>query len=249
MPFKATLKDCLECFCQPEQLDASDTWYCSKCKEHVRGIKKLDLWYLPDVLVVHLKRFSYSRYSRDKLDTNIEFPLQELDMSGFVPRSAFPSSKKMKLSDTESSMESTKTQDDLVYDLYAVSNHFGGMGGGHYTAFCQMPDNQKWYDFDDSHVSEIDPISVQSASAYVLFYHRRGSDNGLAQKALEVADSITHGEDAKACDSPVKSISFGNHSVLTRPSLDIVREVPSKENLHVEDAVEDEDEVMNINAI
>ena len=249
MPFKATLKDCLECFCQPEQLDASDTWYCRKCNDHVRGIKKLDLWYLPDVLVVHLKRFSYSRYSRDKLDTNIEFPLQELDMSGFVPRSAFPSSKKMKLSDTESFLEFTKTQEDWVYDLYAVSNHFGGMGGGHYTAFCQMPDNQRWYDFDDSHVSEIDSKSVQSASAYVLFYHRRGSDNGLAQKALEVADSITHGEDAKACDSPVKSISFGNNSILTRSSLDIVREVPSKENLHIEDAVEDDDEVMDINAI
>ena len=24
-----------------------------------------------------------------------------------------------------------------IYDLYAVSNHFGGMGGGHYTAFAK----------------------------------------------------------------------------------------------------------------
>ena len=82
--------------------------------------------------------------------------------------------------------------DDPVYDLYAVSNHFGGMGGGHYTAFCQMPDDQGWFDFDDSHVSEVDVGKVQSPAAYVLFYHRRGSDVGLANKALQVADSVVH---------------------------------------------------------
>ena len=26
-----------------------------------------------------------------------------------------------------------------MYDLYAVSNHFGGLGGGHYTAFVRLP--------------------------------------------------------------------------------------------------------------
>lgn len=28
-------------------------------------------------------------------------------------------------------------QKKLIYDLYAVSNHFGGMGGGHYTAYAK----------------------------------------------------------------------------------------------------------------
>ena len=229
-PFKATLADCIECFCQPEQLDESDTWYCSKCKDHVKGIKKLDLWYLPPVLVVHLKRFSYSRYSRDKLDTDIEFPLQQLDLSGFISRTAFASSKKLRLSESGSSSELTSPEEDPVYDLYAVSNHFGGMGGGHYTAFCQMPDTKKWYDFDDSSVSEVDPKEVQSSAAYVLFYHRQGSDIGLAQKALEVASSITHGEDAKACDSPINRIASPRFTV-SRTSMDTLQEVPSQENV------------------
>jgi ubiquitin C-terminal hydrolase len=34
--------------------------------------KKLDLWSLPEVLVVHLKRFSYTRWNRDKLDTQVQ---------------------------------------------------------------------------------------------------------------------------------------------------------------------------------
>ena len=200
LPFKATLADCLECFCQPEQLNEADTWYCSKCKDHVRAVKKLDLWHLPPVLVIHLKRFSYSRYSRDKLDTHIDFPLQQLDLSGFIPRSAHATSKKVKLS-TAGGGASLK-QEDPVYDLYAVSNHFGGMGGGHYTAFCQMPDDQGWYDFDDSHVSSVGSGKVQSSAAYVLFYHRRGSDGGLARKALAVADSVVHDNAPVACDSP-----------------------------------------------
>lgn len=60
-----------------------------------------------------------------------------------------------------------------VYDLFAVSNHYGGLGGGHYTAYCRMPDNGNWYCFDDSHVSEISTDTVLSPAAYVLFYRRR----------------------------------------------------------------------------
>ncbi|KAI2566748.1 USP15 isoform 4, partial [Pan troglodytes] len=43
---------------------------------HQQATKKLDLWSLPPVLVVHLKRFSYSRYMRDKLDTLVDFPIK-----------------------------------------------------------------------------------------------------------------------------------------------------------------------------
>lgn len=27
-----------------------------------------------------------------------------------------------------------------IYDLYAVTNHFGSLNGGHYTANCRNPD-------------------------------------------------------------------------------------------------------------
>lgn len=50
--------------------------YCPNCKKHQQATKKFDLWSLPKILVVHLKRFSYSRYWRDKLDTVVEFPVR-----------------------------------------------------------------------------------------------------------------------------------------------------------------------------
>jgi len=56
----------------------------------VQAEKKLDLWSLPELLVVHLKRFSYSRTSRDKLDAPVDFPLSNLDLSSFVLRQQVP---------------------------------------------------------------------------------------------------------------------------------------------------------------
>uniref|UniRef100_A0AAY4DEC1 Ubiquitin carboxyl-terminal hydrolase 15 n=1 Tax=Denticeps clupeoides TaxID=299321 RepID=A0AAY4DEC1_9TELE len=104
------LRDCIELFTTKEKLGADDPWYCPSCKQHQQATKKLDLWSLPPVLVVHLKRFSYSRYMRDKLDSLVDFPLRDLDMSEFlINPNAGP----------------------CLYDLIAVSNHYGGMGGGH----------------------------------------------------------------------------------------------------------------------
>jgi ubiquitin C-terminal hydrolase len=58
-----------------------------------------------------------------------------------------------------------------VYELYAVSNHYGGLGGGHYTAFAK--NGESWYDFNDSSVRPIDSKDIQGNSAYILFYRRK----------------------------------------------------------------------------
>ena len=58
-----SLMACFEAFLQPEQLSEDDSWYCPHCKEHVQADKKLDLWHLPEVLVVHLKRFCQTRWA------------------------------------------------------------------------------------------------------------------------------------------------------------------------------------------
>ena len=67
----------------------------------------------------------------------------------------------------------------FIYDLYGVSNHYGSLNGGHYTAFCKNPIAGKWYEFDDSQVSKVgnSPAEVQEGvctkAAYVLFYRLR----------------------------------------------------------------------------
>ena len=59
----------------------------------------------------------------------------------------------------------------MLYDLYAVSNHFGSMGFGHYTAYVK--NNDEWYEMDDSSVSRVDPRDVAGSQCYVLFYRRQ----------------------------------------------------------------------------
>jgi len=54
-----------------------------------------------------------------------------------------------------------------------VDNHFGGLGGGHYTAFCKNKFDNEWYNYDDSRVSPATEKSIQSRAAYLLFYRRR----------------------------------------------------------------------------
>ncbi|ELK05424.1 Transient receptor potential cation channel subfamily M member 7, partial [Pteropus alecto] len=52
----------------------------------------------------------------------------------------------------------------------SLQNHFGDLDGGHYTAFCKNSVTQTWFSFDDTRVSEIPETSVQTATAYLLFY-------------------------------------------------------------------------------
>ncbi|MED6106190.1 hypothetical protein PIB30_002642 [Stylosanthes scabra] len=70
---------CLEAFLKEEPLGPDDMWYCPTCKKPQQASKKLDLWRLPEILVVHLKRFSYSRYLKNKLETFVDFPINDLD--------------------------------------------------------------------------------------------------------------------------------------------------------------------------
>uniref|UniRef100_A0A8C7H2Q0 Ubiquitin carboxyl-terminal hydrolase n=1 Tax=Oncorhynchus kisutch TaxID=8019 RepID=A0A8C7H2Q0_ONCKI len=154
------LKDCIELFTTKEKLGAEDPWYCPNCKEHQQATKKLDLWSLPPVLVVHLKRFSYSRYMRDKLDSLVDFPLR---YEFLIDPNAGP----------------------CRYDLIAVSNHYGGMGGGHYTAYAKNKDDDKWYNFDDSSVSPANEDQIVSKAAYVLFYQRQDTVKGTGYFNLD----------------------------------------------------------------
>ncbi|XP_031094447.1 ubiquitin carboxyl-terminal hydrolase 9-like isoform X1 [Ipomoea triloba] len=163
-----TLFSCLDAFLKEEPLGPDDMWYCPHCKEHRQATKKLDLWRLPDILVFHLKRFSYSRWMKNKIDTFVNFPIHNLDLSKYV-----------KSKDASASSH--------IYELYAISNHYGGLGGGHYTAYCKLVDEKKWYHFDDSHVSPVGESEVRTSAAYVLFYQRvkaQGMSEGPSQSHI-----------------------------------------------------------------
>ena len=59
--------------------------------------------------------------------------------------------------------------------MYAVTNHFGSLNGGHYTAYGKNIDGN-WYNFNDSSVSIANKTNIVSEAAYLLFYRRREID-------------------------------------------------------------------------
>lgn len=154
------LRDCIELYAAQEQLNEQNTWYCNKCQEHVQGYKQLTLWKVPRYLCVHLKRFQYTAHWRDRLDDLVDFPLEGLDLREFV--------------------QGPQRHDLPLYDLYGVSNHMGGLTGGHYTAYVRNPTNGQWYSCNDSSVHPVsDPSRIVSSDAYLLFYKSRGASDSL----------------------------------------------------------------------
>ncbi|XP_006661646.1 ubiquitin carboxyl-terminal hydrolase 9-like isoform X2 [Oryza brachyantha] len=167
------LFSCLDAFLKDEPLGPDDMWYCPRCKEHKQASKKLDLWRLPEILVVHLKRFSYSRFMKNKLDTFVNFPIHDLDMSRYANHSS-------------------RSDQPPIYELYAVINHYGGMGGGHYSAYAKLVEEDSWYHFDDSHVSSVGEEEIRTSSAYLLFYRRVGSSSPFRNATVDtvMVDSL-----------------------------------------------------------
>lgn len=157
---KCTLQDCLRLFSKEEKLTDNNRFYCSHCRARRDSLKKIEIWKLPPVLLVHLKRFSYDGRWKQKLQTSVDFPLENLDLSQYV---IGPKNNLKK------------------YNLFSVSNHYGGLDGGHYTAYCKNAARQRWFKFDDHEVSDISVSSVKSSAAYILFY------TSLGPRATDVA--------------------------------------------------------------
>lgn len=123
-----SLDECLDEFGKAEILSENDAWFCPRCKEHRRASKKFELWKAPDILVIHLKRFSNQGRLRDKLDVFVDFPVEGLDLSSRI-----------------AVQEEGKSP---IYDLFGVDNHYGSMGGGHYTAYAQNFYDKNWYEYN-----------------------------------------------------------------------------------------------------
>uniref|UniRef100_A0A8C1SJQ3 ubiquitinyl hydrolase 1 n=1 Tax=Cyprinus carpio TaxID=7962 RepID=A0A8C1SJQ3_CYPCA len=169
-----TLDECFELYTKEEQLAPDDAWKCPHCKQLQQGTVQMSLWTLPDILILHLKRFRQVGERRNKLSTLVHFPLTGLDMGRhMVKRSNCarpPPDWKQQAHPRPEASHPTLT---FLYDLYAVCNHHGGMHGGHYTAYCRNSVDGQWYAYDDSSVEPVPEGEVCTRAAYILFYQRR----------------------------------------------------------------------------
>uniref|UniRef100_A0A1I8NEZ4 Ubiquitin carboxyl-terminal hydrolase n=3 Tax=Musca domestica TaxID=7370 RepID=A0A1I8NEZ4_MUSDO len=148
---RCKLEACLDLFIREEVLDGDEMPTCSKCQTRRKCTKSFTIQRFPKYLVIHLKRFSETRWS--KLSNIVEFPTGERELN-MGPYGANANS-------------------NMYFSLYAISNHMGSTAGGHYVAICKHPVSKKWHEFNDNLVSEsLSEHHLVSSSAYILFYER-----------------------------------------------------------------------------
>jgi ubiquitin carboxyl-terminal hydrolase 4/11/15 len=162
-----SLHDCMTAFSSREQLGNDDAWYCPKCKKHVRAFKEMTLWRLPEVLIVHLKRFKVTTYNAhystvSKIDRGVNYP-SELSVETYLAPGAPGASH---------NADGVRSP---LFDLFAMSIHSGSPGGGHYWAHVFNFRTKQWAEMDDSRVMmlAVGAPPPMSREAYVLFYIRR----------------------------------------------------------------------------
>ncbi|KAM3964393.1 ubiquitin specific protease 15/31 [Aphomia sociella] len=182
-PAPLTLHACLAHYTRAEKLAQEDAWRCPQCQRYMPVVKTLGLWSLPDILVIHLKRFRQQAKCRTstKLTTMVEFPLNDFDMTPHLVRrnaTATESPGHSRSPRRRHSKTPTNSPQENMYDLYAICYHHGDdLETGHYTAACKNPYDGHWYKFDDSKVTPVDDENAYSElvdnTAYMLFYKRK----------------------------------------------------------------------------
>ncbi|XP_067999828.1 ubiquitin carboxyl-terminal hydrolase 50 [Melanerpes formicivorus] len=144
-----SLQDCLECFFRRDTLTSNNQIHCSSCGTKRDAVVETTITKAPQIVIFHLKRFEWQGNRRRKLSTDIHYPLSNLDLSPYTAPHCCV---------------------DAEYSLYAGVNHSGFLDNGHYTAFCKRSASESWYRFDDELITKIPHASVQTNTAYVLFY-------------------------------------------------------------------------------
>ena len=143
------LIDCIRCYTSVEKLDGKNMLLNDKTNKKEVGEKRILFFQLPEILVITLKRFSNNGRKNNKL---INFPLTDLNLEEFM----IGYDKK-----------------SYLYDLYGISNHSGGVQGGHYTSYVKMEDD-KWYHFNDTLVQKVNNTNeLKSQKAYCFFYRKK----------------------------------------------------------------------------
>uniref|UniRef100_A0A8C2I6I0 Ubiquitin carboxyl-terminal hydrolase n=1 Tax=Cyprinus carpio TaxID=7962 RepID=A0A8C2I6I0_CYPCA len=138
------LEDGVQSYFESTALVGEDQMYCETCDEKRDTTWGCEIHEYPTILPLHLKRFVYDYWS-----------------CGFVKNDC-PMDVPLHLSLGEQE-----------YRLYAVINHRGSRYGGHYTADIRSFTDNKWYSFDDSHVTETDESKLErSREAYLLLYQK-----------------------------------------------------------------------------
>lgn len=143
-----TIYDCFDRYTAMEKMTGNTQWYCEEVNKKLDANKDIKIWSFPKVLIIIFKRF---RNNSSKIDNFINFPKNNMNLSKYCVG---------------------YHKNECNYDLVGICNHTGNTLGGHYFSYCKNSNN-KWYEYNDSRVEELDNKNIISNKAYCLFYIKK----------------------------------------------------------------------------
>ena len=146
---KSTIYECFDEYCKKDRLDGDNSWFNEKTSKKQSVDKGILFWSFPEILIVHLKRWTYTGNKDTRLVT---IPLENMDLTKYLHCE----------------------DNSVIYDLYGVCNHYGRVSGGHYTANVKTMEGN-WYNFNDESVKNITTDNIISENAYCLFFRKKNS--------------------------------------------------------------------------
>lgn len=151
---KQSIDESLSALVTGELMDGDNKVECDNCGVKKAAIRRTCFGTLPNLLVLHLKRFDldYTTFETVKLNNRCSFPLV-LNMKPYTKEGIESEHKGARLS---------LDDDDYLYELKGVLVHSGVAQGGHYYSFIQDRTSGNWFRFDDEDVTEFDPQNIEA---------------------------------------------------------------------------------------
>ena len=140
--------DCFDEYCKIEILDKDNIILNEKTGNKEIIEKTTGFWSLPNILIIDIKRYNMQG---KKLNHLISSDLDNVDFSKYILG---------------------YNKYSYIYELYGVCNHSGNTHGGHYTSIIKNANN-KWYEFNDTNITEIRENKIISNKSYCFFYRKK----------------------------------------------------------------------------
>ena len=187
-------------FIKPERLEKDNQYFCSKCNKKVDADKYMKFEKFPKILFIQLGRFYYDFQIdlRNKLNNKVPFPLIlncNKYLKNYKDIEYNPNEDeddKFCLQYSEELINKYLNEGPYVYELFSIVIQSGSANGGHYYAYIKSFEDNKWYNFNDSNVTEINVESIinvygndnvinknysTSNTAYCLMYRKISKDD------------------------------------------------------------------------
>lgn len=140
---ECNIYDCFNLYCSEEHLNGDNCWFNEKtnAKEEVK--KSIKFWNFPEILILNLNRFNNNN---QKINTLVNFDINRINLCNYVLG---------------------YNKESFIYEIFGICNHSGNCFGGHYYSYIK--NNNKWFNFNDTNVSEIPESKLITNKAYMFF--------------------------------------------------------------------------------